>query len=148
MAVKKRSTAVSLMGSELKKFLKAIEAEEKSSITLGETSGPLLDLYETAEAVVVEADIPGIDPEDVEISVLNGIMTIEGMKKENVEEAHKINYLCMERSFETFRRIIRISVPINPKKATAVYSSGVLTVTFPKLKDKRGEVVVVKVRRG
>ncbi len=136
------------MGHELKKFLKAIEAEEKSSITLGETSGPLLDLYETAEAVVVEADIPGIDPDDVEISVLNGILTIEGMKKENVEEAHKINYLCMERSFETFRRIIRISVPINPKKATAVYSSGVLTVTFPKLKDKRGEVVVVKVRRG
>ena len=148
MAVKKRSVAVSMMGAELKKFLRAIEAEEKSAITLGETSGPLLDLYETAEAVVVEADIPGIDPEDVEISVLNGILTIEGMKRDKVEEAARINYLCMERSFETFRRIIRISVPINPKKAVAVYQSGVLTVTFPKLKDKRGEVVVVKVSRG
>ena len=147
MAVKKRSVAVSMMGSELKKFLKAIEAEEKSAIALGETSGPLLDLYETAEAVVVEADIPGIDPEDVQITVLNGIMTIEGIKKESVEETARINYLCMERSFETFRRIIRISVPINPKKATAVYRSGVLTVTFPKLKEKRGEVIVVKVSR-
>jgi HSP20 family protein len=148
LAIKKTGVAVSMVGNELKKFLKAIEAEEKSSITLGETSGPLLDLYETAESVVVEADIPGIDPDDVEISVLNGILTIEGMKKEKVEETTRINYLCMERSFETFRRILRISVPINPKKATAVYASGVLTVTFPKLKDKRGEVVVVKVRRG
>ena len=148
MAIRRTGISVEMMGKELKKFLKAIEAEERSSITLGETSGPLLDLYETADSVVVEVDIPGIEIEDVVISILNGILTIEGIKKEQVEENTRINYLCMERSFETFRRILKINVPINPKKGTALYTSGVLTITFPKVKDKRGEVVVVKVSKG
>ena len=147
MAVKRRGVTASFMGEEFKKLIKAIEVEAKSSLVLGETGGPLLDLYETADALVIEADIPGIDPDDVEISVLNDLLTIEGIKRERIEEDEKINYLCMERSFETFRRIIKVSVPFNPKKAKAQYSRGVLKVTFPKVKDKRGEVVRVKVEK-
>ncbi|MGA2193182.1 MAG: Hsp20/alpha crystallin family protein [Nitrospirota bacterium] len=147
MAIKKGGISVNLMGEELKRFLKILEEEERSTINLGETTGPLLDLYETAENIVVEADIPGVDLNDLEVCILHGLLTIEGVKKEKIEAAEKINYLCMERSFESFKRVIKIMVPINPKQARAVYSRGVLTITFPKVKEKRGEAIKIKVEK-
>jgi len=134
-------------GDELVRLIKEVEFRERSSLVLGDTSEPLLDLFETADNIVIEADLPGIDPSDVEISILSGTVTIEGIKRERVVENERINYLCMERSFESFRRIIKLAVPINPNQAKAVYDRGVLTLTIPKIKDKRGVVVKVKVDR-
>ena len=147
MAIKRSGYSVGVMGEEFKRFLKAIEVEERSAIALGETSGPLLDLYETADSIVVEADIPGMDPDDVDVTLLRGLLTIEGVKREKLEEQGKVNYLCMERSFEAFRRVVKLSVPINPKGAAAVYSRGVLTLTFPKVNEKRGEIIKIKVEK-
>lgn len=147
MAVKKYGMTVRLMGEELARLMKAVELSEKSSMVLGDTGGPLMDLYETADAIVIEADLPGVDPDDVEISILGGTITIEGVMRERINEAEKINFLCMERSFENFRRLIKLSAPINPREAKAVYDRGVLTLTIPKIKDKRGVVVKVKVGR-
>lgn len=135
------------MGEEFKRFLKAMEAEERGSMVLGETGGPLLDLYETAEHIVVEADLPGIDIDDVDVGILNGVLTIEGVKRERIEEEEKINYLCMERSFENFKRTIKITVPFNPKAAKACYQRGVLTVVFPKVREKRGELIKIEVEK-
>ena len=146
MAVKRSGYSVGVVGEELRRFLKAIEVEERSSVSLGETSVPPLDLYETADSIVVEADIPGMDPEDVEVTLLHGVLVIEGMKRE-AAEGGKVNYLCMERSFEAFKRVVRLSVPINPKAASAVYCRGVLTLSFPKVKDKRGELIRIKVEK-
>lgn len=147
VAVKKQGMMSRLVGDELLRMLREMEVRERGSLTLGDTSEPLLDLYETADSIVIEADLPGIDPDDVEISILGGNVVVEGMKREKITENEKINYLCMERSFESFRRIIKLSSPINPKLARAVYSRGVLTVTIPKIKDKRGAVVKVRVDR-
>ncbi|MHB8173289.1 MAG: Hsp20/alpha crystallin family protein [Nitrospirota bacterium] len=146
MAVKRVGFPASVMGEEFKNLLRLIEEDEKSS-GLGETSGPLLDLYETKESVVVEADLPGIDPSEIGLCIFHGFLTIEGNKSERLGESEKVNYLCMERSFEPFRRIIRITVPINPKEGRAVYARGVLTVTFPKIKEKRGEPIKIKIER-
>lgn len=148
MAVKKQGMMSRFAGAELLRIIREADIRERGSLALGDTSEPLLDLYETADSIVVEADLPGIDPDDVEISILSGTVVIEGMKKEKIAENEKINYLCMERSFESFRRIIKLSSPINPNTARAVYTLGVLTVTIPKIKDKRGTVVKVKVDRG
>ncbi len=147
MAIKKIGISENIMGRELKRLLRAVEQEERSSLNLGETAVPLLDLYETADMIVVEADMPGVDPQEVEISMLQGVLTIEGVKKEKVEEQGRVNYLCMERSFEVFKRILKINPPVNARNATASYSRGVLTVSFPKVTDKRGEPIVIPVKR-
>ncbi|MBI5696317.1 MAG: Hsp20/alpha crystallin family protein [Nitrospirae bacterium] len=147
MAIKKTGISASIMGDEFKRFLKAMEAEERGSLALGETGGPLLDLYETADDIIVEADLPGIDIGDVDVGILNGILTIEGVKRERVDETEKINYLCMERSFENFKRMVKINVPFNPKGAKACYQRGVLTVVFPKVAEKRGELIKIEVEK-
>lgn len=107
-----------------------------------ETPGflPALDLYETDESLVLEVDLPGIDPGDVLIRVYEDIIMIEGVKRKKKEEK-RFKYICMERSFESFRRMITIPVPVNPYEGKASYNDGVITLTFPKLKEK-----VVKIR--
>ena len=143
MAVKRNDFSISLFGEELKQFMKALEDEDRGS----ETTGPLLDLYETPDAIIVEADLPGIDPDSLDVRIYQGTLTVEGMRRERQDPCGKVNYLCMERSFEPFRRVVKITVPVNAKKAGGVYSMGVLTLSFPKVKDKRGLAVKIKVDR-
>jgi HSP20 family protein len=101
---------------------------------------PLLDMYETDNSLILEMDIPGIDPEDVLIKVYDDIIIIEGIKREK-HEKKGFKYLCMERSFESFRRMFKIPVPVDSTAGKAVYNDGVIIVIFPKIKDK-----VVKIR--
>lgn len=103
-------------------------------------SAPLVDVYETDEHLVVEMDLPGIDPADVLIKVYEDVIIIEGIKREGQREK-RLRYICMERSFESFRRLIKIPVPVNAVAGRAWYNHGVITLTFPKIKEK-----VVKIR--
>ncbi len=107
----------------------------------GAGSTPLADLYETEENLVLEMDLPGIDPEDVLIKVYEDVIIIEGIKREEHKEK-RLRYICMERSFESFRRIIRIPVPVNAVAGKAWYNHGVITLTFPKIKER---VVKIKI---
>ncbi|MGD1075303.1 MAG: Hsp20/alpha crystallin family protein [Thermodesulfovibrionales bacterium] len=108
-----------------------------------ETAGyqPAVDLYETDDSLVFEIDLPGIDPADVLIKVYDDIVIIEGVKRERREEK-RVNYLCVERKFCSFRRMFKIPTPVNSREGKASYSEGVITLTFPKLGDK---VINIKV---
>lgn len=108
----------------------------------GETTEalPFLDLYETGDSLVLEVDLPGIDPEDVLIKVYEDIIIIEGVRREARREKG-LRYICMERSFESFRRTVNIPVPVRTFEGRASYADGVLTVTFPKIKER-----VVRIR--
>src|SRR6266498_584360 len=108
----------------------------------GETAGfiPFLDMYETDDSLVLEMDVPGINPDEILIKVYDDIIMVEGIKRER-HEGKSFKYLCMERSFESFRRMIRIPVPIDSLAAKASYNDGVITVIFPKKKSK-----VIKIR--
>jgi HSP20 family protein len=102
---------------------------------------PLVDVYETDDNLVLEMDLPGIDPEDVLIKVCEDVIIIEGIKRERLKEK-RLKYICMERSFENFRRLIKIPVPVNAVAGRAWYNHGVITLTFPKIKER---VIKIKI---
>lgn len=110
-----------------------------------ETSGyqPLADLYETEESLVIEMDIPGVRPEDIIIKACDDIVIIEGMKREDRAEG-RLKYICMERNFESFRRIIKMPVSVNYTAGKASYKEGVVTITLPKIKDKVFRIKIEK----
>jgi len=110
-----------------------------------ESSGslPLVDLYETDDNLVLEMDLPGINPEDVLIKVYEDVIIIEGIKRESRKE-QKYRYICMERSFESFRRIVRIPVAVNSSAGTAEYTNGVISLTLPKIKER---VIKIKIEQ-
>jgi HSP20 family protein len=110
-----------------------------------ETAGylPLLDLYETDDSLILEMDLPGINPEEILIKVYEDLIIIEGIKRETDEEKG-FRYLCMERRFESFRRMVKIPVPVNSVEGRASYRDGVIVVTFPKIKDR---VIKIKIEK-
>lgn len=102
---------------------------------------PRIDLSETRKAITVSAELPGMEPEDVEISIDRNLLTLSGEKKAEKEDMGDHHYR-LERSFGSFRRSIPLPAEVDENKISAKMKNGVLKVTLPKSrelqqKDKR-----------
>lgn len=92
---------------------------------------PRVDVVETDKEIKVTAELPGMDENDIEISLSQDVLTISGEKKEE-EEYKGRNYYRMERSYGSFQRSIPLPCEVDSDKAEATFKRGVLTVTLPK----------------
>ena len=105
---------------------------------------PPIDLAETDEKFVIKAEIPGIDPKEIDISVKDNVLLIKGEKKEEKEEKGK-NYYRMERRYGGFSRSIDLPSSVDTNKVTAEYKNGVLEITLQKKEDVKPKQISVKV---
>lgn len=105
---------------------------------------PAVDIYETEHELVVKADLPEVDPKDLDIRVESNILTIRGERKfeKNVDED---NYLRVERSYGSFSRSFSLANTVNPEAIKADYSNGVLTLTIPKREEAKPKQIKVNV---
>jgi HSP20 family protein len=92
---------------------------------------PQVDVTETDKEIKVCAEIPGVDPKDIEVSVEDGTLIIKGEKKYEREENEKGQYR-MERSYGAFERSIALPAEVDESKAKADFKKGVLKLTLPK----------------
>jgi HSP20 family protein len=91
---------------------------------------PVVDIYEEPDVIRLVAELPGVKPEDVTISVEGNRLTIKGTKEQVAEKAEKVHRY--ERTYGAFEREFRLSVSIDSSRITATYDLGVLTITLPK----------------
>jgi len=105
---------------------------------------PAVDIYETEHELVAKADLPDVDPKDLDIRVENNILTIRGerMFEKKVNEE---NYLRVERSFGPFARSFTLANTVNTDAIKADYQNGVLTLTIPKREEAKPKQVKVNV---
>jgi HSP20 family protein len=113
---------------------------------LGETETPRLDLYETEKDLVIEADLPGINPSEVSLRFLNNQLTLEGKRGERQEDSESVHYLRMERCLEDFRRIVHLPCAVDPQQAQACYQMGVLILRLPKIVDRRQRAIKIEIQ--
>lgn len=106
---------------------------------------PSLDVAETKNEIVVKAEVPGLDPKDIDISLSDGLLTIKGEKKQEREEKEE-NYHLVERSYGTFTRSIRLPKEVQSGKINASYKDGVLKVVLPKSEEAKKKEVKIKVQ--
>jgi HSP20 family protein len=92
---------------------------------------PQIDVTETDKEIKVSAEIPGVEPKDIDVSVEDGMLTIKGEKKYEREEKEKGQYR-MERSYGSFERAIELPAEVDESKAKAEFKKGVLRLTLPK----------------
>ena len=102
-----------------------------------------MDVTETAEAVVVKAEVPGMDAKEINISVTGDVLTIKGEKKSEREEKEE-NYHLVERSYGSFSRAMTLPAAVNLDKIEARYDKGVLTVTCPKKEEVKPKSIEIK----
>jgi HSP20 family protein len=108
------------------------------------TLGPSVDISETANTVIVKAELPGIDINDVKISVTERTLSLMGEKR--AEMARKgAQYHRLERRFGSFSRTIQLPCPINVEDIDATYEKGVLVIVLPKCGAKKGKPIKLKV---
>lgn len=106
---------------------------------------PSIDLSESGENLIIRADIPGINPEDLDISVTEDRLHIKGeMKKESVDEGD--TYHRVERRYGSFTRDIQLPCRVMKEEVGATYKEGILTIVMPKCKPEPDRSFRVKVR--
>lgn len=104
---------------------------------------PTLDVAETDKDITVRAEVPGLDPEDLDISVTGQVLTISGEKKESSEKKDE-NFYHSERRFGSFRRSVTLPVSVDAEKVSAKHKNGVVTIVLPKLESERPKRIPVK----
>jgi HSP20 family protein len=105
---------------------------------------PSLDVSETKNNIVVKAEVPGLEPKDIDISLTGGVLTIKGEKKQEKEEKDE-NYHRIERSYGTFTRSVRVPQEVQSDKIEATYKDGVLKITLPKSEEAKKKEIKIKV---
>lgn len=105
---------------------------------------PSLDVSETDSEYIVKVEVPGIDPKDINISLMNNLLTIKGEKKQEKEEKEE-NYHLLERSYGSFTRSIRIPSQIQNDHINASYKNGVLKIILPKTEEAKKKEIKIKV---
>ncbi len=104
-----------------------------------------VDMYETPEEVVVRTAIPGIDPEDIDVSVIGDTLTIKGESKSE-EEEKGANYIRRERRYGSFSRSLSLPTNVVADKATADFSKGILTLRLPKAEEVKPKRIEIKTK--
>ncbi len=118
----------------------------------GEPGGawiPNADILETGERLLLQVELPGVAAEDLSIRVDSGNVILEGTKRAPEDEAGfaaGAPEATVERQFGSFRRTIALGVPVNTRQAEAVLRDGLLRVDFPKVPNRRGEVLSIEVK--
>jgi HSP20 family protein len=110
--------------------------------TLGDFT-PMLDFAENKDGFVVKAEIPGIDPQDVTVSLENQVLAIKGEKRYEKEQTDE-TYYHAERAYGAFARTVRLPAAVDGSKVTAGFKNGLLTVTLPKAAGAKGSTIPVK----
>lgn len=96
-------------------------------------AAPRVDIKETKDAIEVTAELPGVDEKDVEVELVDDLLTIRGEKKvERVDQNKDKGYHVMERSYGSFQRAIRLPYAAENDKVSAEFSKGVLKITCPR----------------
>lgn len=105
---------------------------------------PAVDMYEDDKEITVKAEIPGVEPKDVDITVTADSISLKGELKEETERRED-GYIRAERRFGQFYRTLPLPAEVKPEEAQATFKNGVLEVRMPKAQVGRREGVKVKI---
>jgi len=103
-----------------------------------------LDLSEDENSLKVKASLPGLNPDNVEISIQDNVLTIKGETKAETEQKEEGKYYLHERRYGGFHRAVRLPVEVNADAAEAVFANGVLTLTLPKAEEVKPKRITIK----
>jgi HSP20 family protein len=105
---------------------------------------PSVDVSETKENVVINAEIPGMSKEDVKLSVQDNVLTLSGEKKQEKEEKDA-KYHRIERNYGSFSRSFTLPASVKPDKVKATYKDGMLKISLPKTEEAKPKEIPISI---
>lgn len=110
-----------------------------------DTWSPSVDLSETKDTYVVKAELPGLETNDIKVSLSGDVLTLKGEKKKEREEKDE-NYHCVERYSGSFQRSFRLPSKVKAEKIKASFENGILKIILPKVEEAKQKEIEVKVK--
>jgi HSP20 family protein len=153
MAVSRRSsrtplTELALLQREVNQlFERLAEAERAERPVVATGWQPSADVYECSGNLVVVIEIPGLPSDQVRIACKDQSLVVAGERKERRPSGGAAAFLCMERPQGRFKRTIPLDIAVDLRGASAALEDGLLVITLPRVKDRRGREVVIPVER-
>jgi HSP20 family protein len=105
---------------------------------------PTVDVYEEKDDIIVKAELPGMDKDNIEVNLTDHTLTIKGEKRKE-EEAKEENYYRSERSYGSFLRTLELPKDVHGDKVKASFKNGILEVRMPKIEEAKAKETKVKV---
>jgi HSP20 family protein len=137
---------LAVLQREVNMLLERLADFDRSSSGDGEWI-PGVDVYECRGKLVIAAEVPGIPPDSLRVSFRDRHLVITGERRERRPAASAASFHCVERPQGRFTRIILIDVAVDIQLAEAHAAGGVLTVTIPRVRDRRGREITIPVQR-
>src|SRR5215468_9520494 len=122
------------------------EATEAENPLASGAWSPPVDLCETQETIWLRVELPGVSAEQIKIGLCNTKLRIWGEKKRRQARRRIISYLCSERSYGQFNRVVPLRWTICVRTASAELKNGMLFIYLPKIEDRRGSEVMIEVK--
>jgi len=122
----------------------SVQKPDKKAKDWPETEGQLaVDVYQTKSSFIIQAPVAGIKPEDLDISVEDGILVIRG-KREKIEEVQEKDYFYQECYWGAFSRKVSLPEDVDPSKVKASLKKGVLTIELPRIikKEEKKKIII------
>jgi len=110
------------------------------------TWAPPVDIYEDGDNLVLKAELPGVNPDDVEIRVEDNTLYLKGERKFE-KEVKEQNYHRVERSYGNFTRTFSLPNSVDSDKVTANFKDGILTLTMPKKEEAKPKTIKINVNK-
>jgi HSP20 family protein len=130
---------------DIERWFEEMEPEEWFGFPAIRT--PRMDIYEENDKVVAEVELPGVDPENIEVEVKDNVLKVQAKGKEVKEEKGK-GYYKREMGARYFKRTVTLPTEVDEDKAEAEYEGGILKVTIPKAKPKEvKKKIKIKVKK-
>ena len=105
---------------------------------------PKIDMYDRKDEVVVKAELPSVEKNDIDLTITKDSITIKGEIKRE-EEVKEENYYAAERSYGSFKRMIALPVEVASEKAKAAFKNGILEIVLPKKEEAKPKEIKIEV---
>lgn len=139
-------SALILLQRELGSLVRRLGALERAErVPQGEWCPPV-DVFESADALILVAEVPGLVPESLRVAFRHGCLVVAGERPVPRTDS-TVSYLCLERLSGRFERSIPLEGPLDVARARATLGRGLLTITVPRLPERRGQERAVPIER-
>ena len=132
------------LADDARRLLTELDREVPGVASLNAECRPPLDVLQTANALEIVIDIPGVRPDSIRIAVRRDTLLVVGAKMAPAAD-RRLRYHLAERSYGRFARAVRVSAAVDPRKARATASAGELRIVLPNLEDRRGKMLMIPV---
>lgn len=136
---------VTTLRKEMDNLLNRFFGRSTFGEAFGEEWSPTMDVSETANSIVVKAELPGLEAKDIDVSISSDVLTIKGERKKEKEEEGE-HYHYSERYYGSFQRSFRLPSTIQADKIEASFEKGVLKITLPKTEEAKKKEIKIEVK--